>query len=143
MDLARVSSVLGSALPGLDTRTTRIYVQSCSYGSACGVQKKERGQGTPQPAHALSPRGGTSHRAHPYPYLFSACPAHSPAPHRIGMLAKAASKNSFVTHGLPFLAFLIVGWYGLASVVQSKRELRVRLGTMQHTRERQQAADAV
>ncbi len=30
-----------------------------------------------------------------------------------------------IVYGLPFLAFMIMGWYGLASVVQSKRDLRV------------------
>jgi hypothetical protein len=31
-----------------------------------------------------------------------------------------------LTWGAPLLAFMLLGWYGLASVIQAKRELRVR-----------------
>ena len=42
------------------------------------------------------------------------------------MLAKRAS-SSFASYALPFLGFLLAGTWGLAQVVQSKRDLQVPL----------------
>mmetsp|Transcript_4547 Transcript_4547/g.7756 ORF Transcript_4547/g.7756 Transcript_4547/m.7756 type:complete len:109 (+) Transcript_4547:205-531(+) len=36
----------------------------------------------------------------------------------------APTTSQFLAYSVPFFGFLIVGWYGLASVIQSKRELR-------------------
>ncbi len=37
----------------------------------------------------------------------------------------AKAKSSFVAQALPFFAFITAGWYGIATVVQNKRDLRV------------------
>ncbi len=42
--------------------------------------------------------------------------------------------QSLLTYGLPLLGFIFAGWFGLASIVQSKRELRVRSETEGHAR---------
>lgn len=39
------------------------------------------------------------------------------------MLAK--KQTSFVSYALPFFTFMLAGWYGLATVLQSKQDLRV------------------
>lgn len=35
--------------------------------------------------------------------------------------------SDFLMYGLPFMGFMIAGWYGIASVVQGKRDLKVTL----------------
>lgn len=35
--------------------------------------------------------------------------------------------SDFLMYGLPFMGFMIAGWYGIASVVQGKRDLKVTI----------------
>lgn len=40
------------------------------------------------------------------------------------MLAKKGPQ-SIAAYAIPFFGFILAGWYGLATVVQSKRDIRV------------------
>lgn len=48
-------------------------------------------------------------------------------------MARASKQNVALVWGAPLLAFMIMGWYGLASVVQTKRDLRVRVARLRFT----------
>ncbi|KAJ9510192.1 hypothetical protein QJQ45_015670 [Haematococcus lacustris] len=39
-------------------------------------------------------------------------------------MSKSRSGRDIILYGLPFFGFLLAGWYGLSSVVQSKRDIR-------------------
>jgi hypothetical protein len=59
------------------------------------------------------------------PYLCHCFSGLEAQPVGLDVLFLMAPRQSLLTYGLPFLGFIIAGWFGLANVVQSKRELRV------------------